>query len=157
MTCCAGSMQGQFQRRYRYRGGAQNQTAWQGRGTGRGRMWGYRGGGSADPPLARRLQLTPEQTTRAHAQDPDFSSDAADLVQKLDQAQAALSAGFENAATAGEELLRRADDLVAARGDLERRVARHVALIHAFLTPPQRQALAQLIGTRGIDAGATGG
>jgi hypothetical protein len=148
MTCCAGCMQG-LQRRYRYRGGAQDQTTWQGRGAGRGRMWRYRGGSgsAAGQCLVRQLQLTPEQTTQAQTQDPNFGTDAADLVQKLDQAQAALLAGFENAQIGSEELLKRADNLAAARSDLDRRVARHVALIHAFLSPQQRQMLAQLVDT----------
>jgi hypothetical protein len=155
MASCAGCMQGQFQRRYRYRGGTQDQTAWQGRGGGRGRMRRYRGGAGA-PAVVGRLQLTAEQKAQVQAADPDFDTDASSLMARLDRAQAVLLAGFQDKQISNEDLLKRADNLAAARSDLETRAARHVALIHAILSPQQRQTLAQLVGAQGIDAEPTG-
>ncbi len=156
MTRCAGCVQGQIQQRHRYRGGAQDQSTWQGRGAGRGRMWRYRSG-AADQCLVRQLQLTTEQAVQAQARDPNFSRDAATLVQALDQAQVALLAGFENTQITSDELAQKTDNLATARSDLERRVAQHIASIHGLLFPSQRERLAQFVAAQGIDAGRTGG
>ena len=156
MSCCAGCLRGRGMGGYCYRGGMRNQAGQMGRGAGREWMWRNRGGAGGQC-FADRLQLMAQQTALLQTQDPNFNDEAANLVQKLDQARAALLAGFENGGIASEELMARADNMAAAQSELEKRVARHVAILHATLSPQQRQVLAQLVNTRGIDAVSTGG
>jgi len=156
MSCCAGCLRGRGMGGYCYRGGMRNQAGQMGRGAGREWMWRNRGGAGGQC-FADRLQLMAQQTALLQTQDPNFNDEAANLVQKLDQARAALLAGFENGGIASEELMARADNMAAAQSELEKRVARHVAILHATLSPQQRQVLAQLVNTRGIDAESTGG
>jgi hypothetical protein len=157
MTSCANSLEGHVQRRYRWRGGAQDDslqqtqhedrwgrhgwgTAGQGGGRGRQYRWGQTGGHG----LARRLHMTEAQIVWAQQQDPDFEDDCALLKSRLREAYAALLAGLEHMDAGGENRLTGLDDLIDAHNSLERRVAEHIVLLRSRLSQEQLQHLSEL-------------
>jgi len=156
MSSCANSLQGSVQRRYRWRGGAQEQgegftggrRGGSGRGEGgRGNGYGrqYRGGSSdSTSGLARRLRLTQEQITWAQQQDPNFDEECVSLRTRLYEEHARLVTSFENAQMPDGELTTRVDDLVAAHAALEKRVAQHIVLLRPRLSQEQRDLLSSL-------------
>jgi len=155
MSSCANSLQGSLQRRYRWRGGAQDQgERFMGGRRGRG-GWGaghgrqYRGGRSdSTSGLARRLQLTQEQNTWIQQQDPNFAEQCALLNEKLYEAHASLVASIESAQATEQELATKVDDLIAAHEALETRVAQHIVLLRPQLSQEQRNLLSDLCGAR---------
>jgi hypothetical protein len=165
MLSCANSLHGSMQRRYRWRGGAQDQGEGfmggrgggpghgaGGRGAGYGKQ--YRGGRSdAMPGLARRLQLTQEQNTWIQERDPNFEGQCVLLRDRLHEAHGDLVASFEEARTAGGELVTKIESLMAAHGALEKRVARHIVLLRPQLSQEQRDRLSGLSRGRPEDAG----
>jgi len=161
MQSCAGSVRSQVQRRYRWRGGTQDQVGGRGYMGGRGAADrrgrggpGYRGGQDrghvdADNRLAHKLQLTEEQRAWIQEQDPNFVADCMLLKGRLSEVHAQLAASLENAELDAEELSQRIDGLVGAHGDLERRVAQHLVLLRPRLSAEQRGYLSELCpGTR---------
>jgi len=147
MQSCANSLRGSLQRRYRWRGGAQDQGegspgdrrgGW-GRGAG-GRQ--YRGGRGGDMPgLARRLQLTQEQDAWIRQQDPNFAVESAALRERLYEVHADLVASLENTQVTGPELAAKIETVIAAHETLEKRVAQHIVLLRPQLSPEQRDRL----------------
>jgi hypothetical protein len=160
MQSCANSLRGSLQKRYRWRGGAQDQGdgvlggrggGWGrgegGRGAGYGRQ--YRGGRRGDAPdLARRLQLTQEQSTWIQEQDPNFAEHCARLRDRLYEAHVDLVASLENAPPTEQELATKVEALIAARDALEKRVAQHIVLLRPQLSQEQRDRLAELCQSR---------
>ncbi|MBM4029583.1 MAG: hypothetical protein FJ280_29920 [Planctomycetes bacterium] len=156
MLSCAESVQGSMQRRYRWRGGAQDPGEGfpGGRGGGPGRGEGgrgagfrqqYRGGRSnTTSGLALRLRLTDEQVTWSRQQDPDFEDQCARLKDRLHEAHADLAAGFRNAGITEEEFTAKVEGLLQAHDALEKRVARHIVLLRPHLSPEQRSLLSLL-------------
>ncbi len=152
MRSCADSLQGQVQRRSRWRGGAQDDAGRSGRGYGYGGGRGrggygpggrpYRGGRSGSDNLADRLQLTAEQVAFAQAHDPNFATDTAGLKQGVVEACNSLLAGFQDAQIDNAELLQRLNSLIEAHNRLELRVAQYVLMIRSELSAAQRQRLA---------------
>lgn len=157
LQCCANSLRGCMQRRFRWRGGAQDQGpgfmgggrgGW-GRGGGYGRQYrGGRGGGPQD--FAGRLRLTQEQATWIGQQDPNFEAECTVLRDRLYESHANLLANLENAQSTEQELTTRVEALIEAHNALEKRVARHIVLLRPQLTPPQLDQLCGLCcgGTR---------
>ncbi len=158
MSACADSLQGRVQRRYRWRGGAQDegfmgdQHGGPGRGgPGQGARYGrqYRGGrGDGISGLAHGLQLTPEQITWVQQQDPNFEQECLSLRERLFQGHADLVARFEDAQVAEEELTVVVDDLVAAHAALEKRIAQHIVLLRPGLSQEQRDLLSGMCRDR---------
>ncbi len=155
MRSCVGSLRGQVQQRYRWRGGAQEDAPRQGGdneygrgrgggglGPGRGRQ--YRGGRDSSDAPADKLQLTAEQVAFAQDHDPDFSEDCARLKDEVGMACAALLAAFDDVELSDEDILSELDGLIEAHSGLERRVAQYVITIRPHLSPQQRQRLASL-------------
>ena len=159
MRSCVGSLRSQVQRRYRWRGGVQEEAARQGGGNGNGNGYGrgrgagasgagrgrqYRGGRGSNEALAGRLQLTAEQMAFAQDHDPNFSEDCARLKDEVGAACAALLAAFDDTQLGDEEILARLDGLIEAHSGLERRVAQYVIMMRPHLSSRQRQHLAGL-------------
>jgi len=144
-----------MQRRFRWRGGAQDQGqgfmggrrgGW-GRGGGRGNGYGrqYRGGrGGSTQDLAGRLRLTQEQATWIGQQDPNFDGECTLLRDRLYEAHANVLASLENVHSSEPELTAQVEALIEAHNALERRVAQHVVLLRSQLTPPQLDQLCEL-------------
>jgi hypothetical protein len=155
MQSCANSLRGSMLRRYRWRGGTQDQGpafmggrrgGW-GRGGGRGSGYGkqYRGGrneGSQD--LAGRLRLTQEQSTWIGQQDPNFETQCAALRDRLYAAHTDLAASLENAQSTEQELTAKVDALIDAHNALEKRVAQHIVLLRPQLSQRQLDQLCEL-------------
>jgi hypothetical protein len=154
MQSCANSLRGSLQRRYRWRGGAQDQGegsppggrrgGWGrgagGQGSGYGRQ--YRGGRGGDTPgLARRLQLTQEQDTWIQQQDPNFAEQSAALRERLYEVHADLVASLERTEMTGQELAAKIEAVIEAHETLEKRVAQHIVLLRPQLSPEQRDRL----------------
>ena len=155
MSSCADSLQGRVQKRYRWRGGAQDQdegymggrhggTGRGGAGQGAGYGRQYRGGRGGGGGLALRLQLTHEQIAWVQLRDPDFEQECLSLRERLYEAHTDLVASFENAQIAEEELTARLDDLVAVHAALEKRVAQHIVLLRPLLSQEQQDLLSGL-------------
>ncbi|MCL5278668.1 MAG: hypothetical protein M1376_02025 [Planctomycetes bacterium] len=168
MQSCANSLRGGMQRRYRWRGGAQDQGqgfrggrrgGWgpgggRGSGYGRGtpnamnRVWEpkqFRGGrneGSQD--LAGRLRLTQEQSTWIEQQDPNFQEQCTVLRDRLYEAHTNLAASLEGAQSTEPELTAKVDALIDAHNALEKRVAQYIVLLRPQLTRPQLDQLCEL-------------
>jgi hypothetical protein len=156
MRSCADSLRGCMQRRYRWRGGAQNQG--QGFMGGRGGGWSrgpggpgagygrqYRGGRNEGMQgLAGRLRLTQEQSAWIRQQDPNFEEQCVVLRDRLYEAHAGLIAGLENAPMSEQELAAQVDALIAAHEALEKTVARHIVLLRPQLSQEQRDQLGGL-------------
>jgi len=147
MQSCADSLRGQVQRRYRWRGGAQDDSGLQahtgGRGAGYGRQ--YRGGRDGGLHLfARRLQLTEEQNAWMEAHDPNFEADCVLLKERLRQVHTDLIASLEDSDSVDQELLAQIDTLVEAHRELETRVAQSIMLLRPHLSPEQRTHLSGL-------------
>jgi hypothetical protein len=172
MQCCANSIRGSMQRRYRWRGGFQqteggfmgSRRGGPGRGAGRRAGYGrqFRGGWSDDSGgLARRLQLTDEQNAWIRRQDPNVEEQCAALRDRLYEVHEDLVASLGNAQTSGEELMTKVEDLIEAYSALEKRVARHVVLLRPQLSQQQRQHLSDLcrggFGTDDNSRNSTGG
>ncbi|MEN6426010.1 MAG: periplasmic heavy metal sensor [Phycisphaerales bacterium] len=161
MQSCAGSVRNQVQRRYRWRGGAQDQVGGRGYMGGRGTTGrrgkggpGYRGGqdrGRADAGngLVRALGLTEEQRAWIQQQDPDFEADCTLLKDRLNEVHTQLAASLEDAGIDTEALSQRIDNLVEAHADLEKRVAQHLVLLRPHLSAEQRKQLSELCGGTG--------
>jgi hypothetical protein len=156
---CSNSLRGSMQRRYRWRGGAQDQGegfmggrrgGW-GRGAGYGRQ--YRGGRSEGTQgLAHRLQLTQEQSTWIQQQDPNFDEQCVLLRDRLYEVHAALVASFENTQMTEQELATKVDALIEAHDALEKKVAQHIMLLRSELSQEQRDLLSGLCrGRPGTD------
>jgi len=164
MQSCANSVRGSMQRRYRWRGGAQDQGqgfmggrrgGW-GRGEGRGAGYGrqYRGGRSNGAQgLADSLRLTREQSTWIHQQDPNFEEQCTVLRDRLYEAHTNLLASLEDAQMTEQELAAKVDALIEAHDALEKRVAQHIVLLRPQLSQEQRN---QLGGLCSRNAGAAG-
>ncbi|MBN1359752.1 MAG: hypothetical protein JW993_04130 [Sedimentisphaerales bacterium] len=153
MASCVDSLQGRLQRRYRWRGGAQDDGAGPGRGYGYGggrRRSGfgpggrqYRGGrGSGEP--AEKLQLTAAQIAYAQEHDPNFSADCVRLKEEVAAAYSSLLAALQDSRANDNELLLGRDSLIEAHSRLEWRVAQYVVMIRPQLSAEQRQRLAGL-------------
>lgn len=156
MQTCANSVRGSIQRRYRYRGGAQDQGqgfmgglrgGWGhgggGRDTGYGRQ--YRGGrGNSTQGLAGCLRLTQDQSTWIQQQDPDFETQCTALRDRLYETHTALVTGLENAQMTEQELAARVEALIEAHDALEKRVAQHIVLLRPQLSQEQRDQLGRL-------------
>jgi hypothetical protein len=170
MRSCANSLRGSMQRRYRWRGGAQDEGqgpmdgrrgGW-GRGGGRGSGYGrqYRGGrNEGTQGLAGRLRLTQEQTTWIQQQDPNFEEQCTVLRNRLYEAHTNLVASLENVQLTEQELAAKVDALIEAHTALERRVAQHIVLLRPQLTQQQRDQLRELCrsGARAADIPASAG
>jgi hypothetical protein len=163
---CSNSLRGSMQRRYRWRGGAQDQGqgfmggrrgGWGrgegGRGAGYGRQ--YRGGRSDSMSgLAHRLQLTQEQSTWIQQQDPNFEEQCVLLRDRLYEVHAAFVVSFENAQMTEQELATKLDALIEAHDALEKKVAQHIMLLRSKLSQEQRDLLSGLCrGRPGTDGG----
>lgn len=148
MGACANSLRGRVQRRYRWRGGAQDQSAERrgGRGYGRGRGRRYRGGQEVGDTLASRLELTDEQALLAQRYDPNFEEDCTGLKDRLREAHSGLVEAFESTDVGNGDLLERIGDLIEAHNALERRVARYVVLLRPHLSREQQERLSGLCG-----------
>lgn len=165
MQSCANSVRGSMQRRYRYRGGAQDQGqgfmggrhgGWGrgegGRGAGYGRQ--YRGGrNDGTQSLAGRLRLTQEQSTWIQRLDPNFEEQCIVLRDRLYEAHTNLLASLEDAQMTEQELAAKVDALIEAHDALEKRVAQHIVLLRPQLSQEQRD---QLGGLCSRNAGAAG-
>jgi len=165
MQSCSNSVRGCMQRRYRWRGGAQDQGqglmggrrgGW-GRGQGRGAGYGrqYRGGrNEGTQNLAARLRLTQEQSTWIERQDPEFEAQCVVLRERLYEAHANLLAGLDNTQSTDRELTAKVDALIDAHNALEKRVAQYVVLLRPQLSQEQRERLGELCrgGVRGVGA-----
>ncbi len=161
MQSCANSVRGSMQRRYRWRGGAQDQGqgfmggrrgGW-GRGPGRGAGYGrqYRGGrNEGTQNLATRLRLTQEQSTWIEQQDPNFEAQCTVLRDRLYEAHTNLAANLENAQVTEQELAAKVDALIEAHAALEKRVAQYIVLLRPRLSQEQRDEL------RGLCSGSAG-
>lgn len=158
MQSCADSVRGQVQRRYRWRGGAQDGMA-----RGRGYMGGrggagprgrggngfgrqYHGGNEADRGLVQRLQLTEEQTAWIGQQDPDFEEQCTLLRDRLNEVHANLASALGDSQINADQLLARVEDLIDAYSGLEKRVAQHLLLLRPQLSEEQRHHLSGLCG-----------
>lgn len=171
LRSCGNSLRGSMQRRYRWRGGAQDQgDAFRGgrrggpgqgeggRGVGYGRQ--YRGGrNESTSGLDRRLQLTQEQSAWIHQQDPNFEEQCVVLRDRLYEVHAGLVASFESAQLTKQELATKIDDLLAAHDALEKRVAQHIVLLRPRLSQEQRDLLSSLCrgGSRTDGSPVSGG
>lgn len=155
MQSCANSLRGSMQRRYRWRGGAQDQgeSFRGGRRSGWGRVPGpgggygkqYRGGRNEGPQdLAGRLRLTQEQRAWIEQQDPNFEAECTMLRDRLYEAHASLVAGLESAQATEQELTAKVDALIEAHNRLEKRVAEHIVLLRPQLSQRQRDQLREL-------------
>ena len=167
MQACANSLRGCMQRRYRWRGGAQDQGpgfmgggrgGW-GRGQGRGAGYGrqYRGGrGQEAPGLVGRLRLTQEQSVWIQQQDPNFDAESAVLRDRLCEVHAELVASLEEANLTERELSANIDLLITAHEALEKRVAQHIVLLRPQLSQEQRDLLGGLCrgSAHGVDVSA---
>ncbi|MBN2132298.1 MAG: hypothetical protein JW741_22545 [Sedimentisphaerales bacterium] len=165
MGSCVSSLRGQVQRRYRWRGGAHDDSSWETPGDdGRGRYgWGapgqgaghgrqFRGGRNDGHGLGPRLGLSEEQIAWSQQRDPGFEEDCMRLKERLGEAHAALVGCFEHRPVGDAALLARIDDLVEAHNRLERRVARHVVLLRPCLSREQLERLSRFCrGRRGPD------
>jgi hypothetical protein len=170
MQSCANSLRGSMQRRYRWRGGAQDRGpgfmggrrgGW-GRGPGRGAGYGkqYRGGrNEGTQNLAGTLRLTQEQRTWIEQQDPNFEEQCAVLRDRLYQAHTSLVASLENTQSTEQELTAKVDALIDAHNALEKRVARHIVLLRPQLSQEQRDQLCGLCrgSARAADISASTG
>ena len=155
MQSCANSVRGSMQRRYRWRGGAQDQGqgfmggrrgGW-GRGPGQGAGYGrqYRGGrNEGTQNLATRLRLTQEQSTWIEQQDPNFEAQCTVLRDRLYAAHTNLAANLENAQVTEQELAAKVDALIEAHAALEKRVAQYIVLLRPQLSQEQRDRLGEL-------------
>lgn len=157
LDSCAGSVQSQVQRRYRWRAGAPEGTRGRGymggRGSGESRGRGgagltrqYRGGAETGRGFVAKLRLTEDQIAWIEQQDPDFDSQVATLRSRLSQVHADLAAGLNTARIDGEAFLSHVEDLIDAYGDLELRVAQHLVLLRPKLSQEQRDYLSSLLG-----------
>jgi hypothetical protein len=167
MQACANSLRACMQRRYRWRGGAQDQGpgfmgggrgGW-GRGQGRGAGYGrqYRGGrGQEAPGLVGRLRLTQEQSVWIRQQDPNFDAESAVLRDRLCEVHAELVASLEEANLTERELSANIDLLITAHEALEKRVAQHIVLLRPQLSQEQRDLLGGLCrgSAHGVDVSA---
>ncbi len=155
MQACADSLRGALQRRYRWRGGAQDQGqgfmggrrgGW-GRGPGQGAGYGrqYRGGRNENTQgLSGRLRLTPQQSAWIQQQDPNFESQCAALQNRLSEAYTSLAAGLENMQMTDQQLTMKVNTLIEARNALEKRVAQYIVLLRPQLSQEQRGQLGRL-------------
>lgn len=154
MQSCTNSLRGSMQRRFRWRGGAQDQGqgfagggrgGW-GRGGGRGSGYGkqYRGGRGGPQDLTGRLRLTQEQAAWIGQQDPNFDAQCVVLRDRLYEAHTNLVASLENAQSTDQELTTKVDALIDAHNALERRVAQHIVLLRPQLTQRQLDQLCEL-------------
>lgn len=153
MLSCANSLQGQVQRRYRWRGGAPGGLGdgaddrpgrWGAGGSGFGGGYGrqYRGGRTdGNFGLVRRLGLTEAQMAWAQKQDPNFADECAALRDELRETHMEFAASFADAQVREEEFLQQIDRLIDAHGRLERRVAQHIVQLRPHLSPEQLDRL----------------
>lgn len=160
LQSCAGSVRGQVQRRYRWRGGASEGTRGRGYMGGRGpddsRGRGgpgfgrqYRGGSEAQRGFVGKLRLTEEQAAWIGQQDPDFDGQVATLRGRLSQVHADLAANLETSRIDGEAFLTQLEDLIQAYSALELRVTQHLVLLRPQLSQEQRNLLSSLCGASG--------
>jgi hypothetical protein len=167
MQSCANSVRGSMQRRYRWRGGAEDQGqgsmgdgrgGW-GQGEGRGAGYGrqYRGGRSdGTQGLVGRLRLTQDQSTWIQQRDPDFEAQCIVLRDRLYEVHTSLVASLEDTQVTEQELATKVETLVEAHTALEKRVAQHIVLLRPRLTQEQRDQLGGLCSRKDVTASIAG-
>jgi len=160
LQSCADSVQGQVQRRYRWRGGVPEGTRGRGymggRGSGETRGRGgpgfgrqYHGGSEFERGFAARLRLTDGQVAWIEQQDPDFETQVMTLKDRLSQAHAALAAGLDSPRIDGDVFLAQVEDLIAAHSVLEIRVTQRLVMLRPQLSGEQLRLLSALCGAPG--------
>lgn len=138
--------------------GYQRRRGWgQGRGNG-GQGRGYGGGGRGQgrgrrgrrwQGVAPSLELTPEQMQKAQELDPAFEEASQRLREEVRVLQEQFAQRLESPDSPDEEVWQRLKEFTTAYHQLERRTARHVVLLRAYLTPQQQKILVGLCANCG--------
>lgn len=92
-------------------------------------------------PLARQLQLGPEQAKIIEAHDPKFPEDVRILQKELAQARSMLAAAFEDEGVTDDEIRQRVEATIEVHNRLERRVVEYLISVRDHLTPQQKGQL----------------
>lgn len=142
MGLCADSVRGPISRtgggQGRRNGGGRGYGYGRGRGAGKG-GYGMRMGGMNR--LARRLDLSPEQSSILREKDPDFEQDSVRLRDALLEERAKLLAAFEDPSSTGDDLLGQLDKMISAHSRIERRIAEYVLVLRTYLSIEQQKWL----------------
>ncbi len=126
-----------------------------GQGMGRGRFGGRGGGGGmgrrARCGFACVLALTDDQLNHLAEKDPSYEQDLESLKQEVFAVRDTLGQAMGDDSVSDDQLLEQLDDMLAAHGRLDRRVAEHAVIMRDELTIGQQKMLIGLSGRRCAD------